>query len=363
LIRPSVFCKTDAEDGSRTHTGLPPMVFETTASAIPPLRLDSPYYTIDQPTCQPCTDSGCHFPFDIPLVTLYNNPMPSPIEPVPTQTVPPPSKQASLRSWGMRLIGMLLLAFLLGVLWNAKFRGTGWTHALNPLNWFRHSRSDELYLVPEALLQRGNPALPEIALTFDDGPHTDSRGTILDTLKHFGVHATFFDVGGNMQLHPDLVMRTLAGGHEIANHSANHLRLDGLAPLQRHREINDADIAFCSVTGNHLSFLRPPGMRYNDQVLSDTHALGYIVVGYTNAAKDFELDQDSTMIAERSLTNLKNGGILLLHDYPSTAAALPSILEGITKRGYRCVTVSEMLDHLPEPMRTSARQFQQKVSE
>lgn len=259
----------------------------------------------------------------------------------------------------MRLLGLLALVFLCGVVWNAKFRGTGWSQAINPLNWFRHSRSEEMYIESDAMLQRGNPALPEIALTFDDGPHVESRSQILDTLHRYSVHATFFDVGINIENHPDLVLRTLDEGHEIANHSQNHQRLDGLTPLQRHREINDTDIAYFSVTGKHLRLLRPPGMRYNPEVLADTHILGYIVVGYTNAARDFELNEDSQVIADRALSHLANGSILLLHDYPSTANALPAILDGIRQRGFRCVTVSEMLQHLPDPLRVQAQQFLQ----
>ena len=283
--------------------------------------------------------------------------MESSLETSPSPATPePPVRRSFLRSRRARLVGLCLGVFLLGMIWSVRFRGTGWTQALNPLNWFRQSRSSELYIPEQALLQHGNPELPEIALTFDDGPHTESRGNILDTLKRYGVHATFFDVGVNMESNPDLLLRTLAEGHEVANHSANHQRLDGLTPLQRHREINDADISYFSLTGKHLTLLRPPGMRYNDEVLAHTHELGYVVVGYTNAARDFEPDVDANLVAERTLSHLANGSILLLHDYASTAAALPAILEGIKSRGYRCVTVSEMLEHLPEPLRSSARQ-------
>ncbi len=259
--------------------------------------------------------------------------------------------------------GRVLLALIAagvlycGYVWYTRYRGTGWSHTFNLNLWYRRSRGEDLYHTREALLLHGNRTLPEVALTFDDGPHPKSRPLILDTLKRYGVHATFFDVGANMERHPDLVQRTLAEGHETANHSDHHLYLTELSSAERRREINDPDIGFFSITAHHLKLLRPPGMRYNATVLADARNLGYVTVSYTTAAKDADASDPAPaeVIAERTLGRVENGSILLLHDYPSTAEALPAILEALQKRGFRCVTIPEMLDHLPEPVRTDAR--------
>jgi peptidoglycan/xylan/chitin deacetylase (PgdA/CDA1 family) len=230
---------------------------------------------------------------------------------------------------------------------------------LNPVYWWHRWRGEDFYIADQGLLMHGNHNLPEVALTFDDGPHPASRALILDTLRRYHVHATFFDVGHNMALHPDLVLRTLAEGHEIANHSTNHQRLDGLPPLERHHEINDADITFCRITGQHLKLLRPPGMRYNTAVLRAARDLGYVVVGYTTASKDFNPKESASFIAQRTLDRTENGSIVLLHDYPTTAAALPDILQALQKRGLRCVTVSELISHLPAQARLPAERLLQ----
>jgi len=258
---------------------------------------------------------------------------------------------------GRVLLAILAAAVLYcGYVWYTRYRGTGWSHTFNLSLWYRRSRGEDLYHSREALLLHGNRKLAEVALTFDDGPHPKSRPLILDTLKRYGVHATFFDVGANMERHPDLVKRTLAEGHETANHSDHHLYLTDLSPAERRREINDPDIGYFAITSHHLKLLRPPGMRYNAAVLADARGLGYVTVSYTTAAKDADASDPAPaeVIAERTLSRIENGSILLLHDYPSTAEALPAIIETLQKRGYRCVTIPEMLDHLPEPVRTDA---------
>ena len=284
-----------------------------------------------------------------------------PILPAPSATSPTRNQQA--RFLTQTRVGRILLALIAaaalysGYVWYTRYRGTGWSHTFNLSLWYRRSRGEDLYHSREALLVHGSRKLAEVALTFDDGPHPKSRPLILDTLKRCGVHATFFDVGANMGRNPGLVRQTLAEGHEVANHTDHHLYLTDLSPAERRREINDPDIGFFAITDRHLKLLRPPGMRYNPAVLEDARRLGYVTVSYTTAAKDADASDPAPadVIAERMLSRIENGSILLLHDYPSTAEALPKIIEALHERDYRCVTISEMLDHLPEPVRSDAR--------
>ena len=248
------------------------------------------------------------------------------------------------------------IAALLFFVWFYAARGTGWTNAVNPAYWLRRLHGEDLYRSESGLLQHGNRDLPEVALTFDDGPHAESRADILRILRDQGaIKATFFDVGINMEANSDLLLQTIQDGHEIGNHSQDHRsRLDTIAGLERHHEINDTDIIYASITGKHLQMLRPPGMRYNNDVLSETKSLGYVVVGYTTASHDFSPDEKPEEIAERTLSRTENGSIILLHDYPATARALPAILKGIKERGLKCVTISELIHHLPSNARVDA---------
>lgn len=270
----------------------------------------------------------------------------------------PPSEQIPQRkSRRRKLILCAILLLPVFMLWLDYFHGTGWSQNFNPIIWYHKMRGDDLYHGDEAYFAHGNRDIKEVALTFDDGPHGQSRPEILAILKRYGVHATFFDVGKNMKAHPELVLQTIAEGHEIANHTDTHRRLDGLSAKERHREINDADITYTRLTGKHMNLLRPPGMRYNDDVLRDARSMGYVTVGYTTASGDFDIHEAPEVIAAKTLHWIQNGSILLLHDYPGTASALPQILDTLKARGYRCVTASELLAHLPERPGNAAKEF------
>lgn len=233
----------------------------------------------------------------------------------------------------------------------------------NPVRWFRPKPPETLFDFKNGMLRAGNPALKEVALTFDDGPHRESRNKILETLKRFHAKATFFEVGMRMEQNPDLLRKTIEEGHEIANHTMFHQTLPGLKPDTMHKGINDADIVYYRFTGKHLRLLRPPGMRFDAATLQEAKRLGYITVSYTAASGDYGDHVDPKVVVDRTLQKTISGGILLLHDYPATAEALPEILETLTKQGYRFATVGEMIERLPEKERREALAFWSKSSE
>ncbi len=216
---------------------------------------------------------------------------------------------------------------------------------------------EPLFEPSNAMLRSGNPDLKEVAITFDDGPHIESREQILEALRRYKAKATFFEVGMRMGQYPDLLRKTITEGHEIANHTMFHQNLPGLKPDTLHKGINDTDIAYYRITGKHLRIMRPPGMRFDRASLDEAKRLGYIVVSYTAASADYGDNVDPKKVAERTLRNTKPGGILLLHDYTATAIAMPEILENLSRQGYKFVTVSEMIAHLPQKERELAMQI------
>lgn len=300
-------------------------------------------------------------PFDNGAGLDYNRTMQqSPSPPRSSGRSPRPRRgwRTLLTTWRGR-IGILSLLALLGVwsFWFHEHHPVTWKQLFNPSYWYHRFRGDDLYDPDTALIMHGNRSLHEVALTFDDGPHRQSCGQILDTLKRYGVHATFFDVGKRMAQNPDLLLRTLAEGHEIGNHTFTHPRLNKINERRRHREINDTDIEFYRITGRHLKLLRPPGMDYNPEILAMTKRLGYIVVGYNTGSHDFDFSVTPEYIIRRTLNRVENGSIILLHDYPKPALALPHIIEALQAQGYRFVTISEMIAHLPDRQRIAAEQF------
>lgn len=236
-----------------------------------------------------------------------------------------------------------------GWLWN-EHRTIGIRDAVNPAYWVRRWRGEDLYDEKSHILFHGNRANQEIALTIDDGPNEPFCTQLLDIFREQGIRATFFVVGRRVKEHPDVVRRMLEDGHEVANHSQNHYRLDTLPADQCRREINDCDINFYRATGRHLSILRPPGVRYNDTVVKSARELGYEIISWNDAAKDF-LDVSPDFIVNRTLRRTENGSIILLHDDRSaTVTAMPRILSELKRQGYKFVSISEMLAHLPKPV-------------
>src|SRR5947208_3591272 len=120
------------------------------------------------------------------------------------------------------------LALIGGGFWFNEYRTAGIRDVINPMYWVRRWRGDDLYDPSTRVLFHGNRSLKEIALTIDDGPHEPTGAQLLDVLKQYNVRATFFVVGRRLSDQPDLVRRMLQEGHEVANHSENHYRLDTL---------------------------------------------------------------------------------------------------------------------------------------
>jgi len=83
------------------------------------------------------------------------------------------------------------------------------------------------------VIQRYGRKKNAVALTFDDGPDPTWTPLILDTLASRGATATFFIIGENAELHPELLRRELRDGHEIGNHTFTHPNLAFVGPGSR----------------------------------------------------------------------------------------------------------------------------------
>ncbi|GAA2221889.1 polysaccharide deacetylase family protein [Streptomyces amakusaensis] len=182
-----------------------------------------------------------------------------------------------------------------------------------------------------------------IALTFDAGPGKDTP-ELLDTLKKEKVPATFFLLGKkHITKYPAVVKRLSDEGHEVANHTWTHKRLDRLKPDKIREELELAQNAIAKITGKKPTLMRPPQGRINDDVTAVTKELGLAQVLWSATAKDYSTN-DSALITKRILKQASRDGVILLHDiYDGTVPAVPGIIEELKKRGYTFVTVSQLL--------------------
>lgn len=219
--------------------------------------------------------------------------------------------------------------------------------AINPLYWIAHWRGEDRYDAKTGLLEHGNPAYREVALTIDDGPDPRYGPAIADLLHRRGIAATFFLVGIRVKQYPDVARLIARDGFEIGNHTYDHQRLPALKPHEIANELRLCDARVYAATGLHTTLMRPPGVQYNAKVLHVAKALGYVTVSWTCGAPDYNSSYSADWISQRVLRRTESGSIILLHqDNPNTLAALPGILDGLQAQGYHFVTISQMLAHL-----------------
>lgn len=186
-----------------------------------------------------------------------------------------------------------------------------------------------------------------IALTFDDGPHPVYTPLILDILREYGIHATFFLVGENAQAYPELVLRIQREGHEIGNHTYRHANLKQKEAADIRREITLAEDAILQIGDQRPKLLRPPGGLYNESVCEAARALDYTVILWTVDTRDWAHTPPEA-ITENVEENIRCGGIILCHDFiggaPSpTPEALRQFIPSLLRENYDFVTVSELI--------------------
>ncbi len=186
-----------------------------------------------------------------------------------------------------------------------------------------------------------------IALTFDDGPHPQYTPEILDILKEAKIKATFFVIGENAAASPRLVDRIIEEGHEIGNHTYSHVFLDKKSEQEKIADIERCDCEIYLHNEYSARILRPPGGRYDSGLLRICAERGYDVVLWSVDTRDWT-GASAEEIAHELLCNVKDGSIILMHDYcgrkSHTAEALRYVIPRLKEMGYGFATVSEIIE-------------------
>ena len=181
-----------------------------------------------------------------------------------------------------------------------------------------------------------------IALTFDDGPHPKLTPLILNQLDRYGAHATFFVVGKQVEMYPDLAREIVARGDELGCHTWSHMDLTDMTQLDVEREIVTGRQVTAAATGKQAIYFRPPGGDYDGQVAQAAQLWGFTPVFWTCDICDFYKNPPSHVVAG-IMRHLHPGGILLLHNGEDlTIQILPELLEALKAEGYRMVSVGEL---------------------
>lgn len=270
----------------------------------------------------------------------------------PEETSAPPTlKPGRGRLRLMALLAALLIAGF-GIFYTLSPRKTLIRRRLMPGYWLLAVQGKTHYDPDLRILRRGSPHLREVAITIDDGPHPENALPMLDALKAMDARATFYVVGRAAKRYPEILQRMVAEGHEIGSHTNEHLRLPPLTDSQARNTLKNTDINVRLATGGYrMQTLRPPGGMIDARTAGIAKDLGYTTVLWSATSGDYET-QSPEQIVREVMDGAENGAIIILHDaHAGTVKALPEIVERLRAAGFRLVTISEMLDHLPEHSR------------
>jgi peptidoglycan/xylan/chitin deacetylase (PgdA/CDA1 family) len=194
-----------------------------------------------------------------------------------------------------------------------------------------------------------------VALTFDDGPRPEHLSRLLAILDRSHVKATFFFVGVQAEKYPSWVRMTAQAGHEIGNHTYDHLRLPQLPDCDKGPEIGRCQQAIWDITGERPRFVRPPGCELDAATLRAILERGLVVAMYDVNLRDDTPNLSSRAILSSALARVRPGSIILGHsNVEATVDMLPDLISALQARGYRFVTLSELASEATPPRPASA---------
>jgi peptidoglycan/xylan/chitin deacetylase (PgdA/CDA1 family) len=188
-----------------------------------------------------------------------------------------------------------------------------------------------------------------VSLTFDDGPNPRATPRILDVLRREGVRATFFVLGRHAERWPELVRRATLDGHQLGNHGYFHRKLHRRSPGYVRDDLTRGTEQIVRASGVRPRHFRAPHGFRSPWVTPIAASLGQRTVGWSLGVWD-SARPGANVIADRALSGMHAGSILLLHDGDGydpdgdrlqTAEALPAILDGLRGRGFRFTTLPD----------------------
>jgi peptidoglycan/xylan/chitin deacetylase (PgdA/CDA1 family) len=192
--------------------------------------------------------------------------------------------------------------------------------------------------------RRVNTGEAVVALTFDDGPSAANPPRLLEILRDKGVKATFFMIGKNVAAHPEVVRQVAGGGHEIGSHSWSHPRFPNLGDDAVRRELRQTEEALLAAAGVKPRYLRPPYGSLTAAQREWIHReFGYEFIYWDVDPNDWRKPGVDEVTA-RIVNSARPGSILLLHDiHADSVAAVPAIIDQLRAKGFKFLTVSELL--------------------
>jgi peptidoglycan/xylan/chitin deacetylase (PgdA/CDA1 family) len=185
---------------------------------------------------------------------------------------------------------------------------------------------------------------PYIAMTFDDGPSEKLTPKLLSLLAAHHIKATFFVIGQNVAEHPDILQRAIREGHEIGNHSWSHPNFGKMSDEKVRRELKMTEDAIMNACGVRPTLMRPPYGSITTRQKRWIHdEFGYQIILWDVDPLDWKRP-GAKVVTSRIVKETRPGSIVLSHDiHPGTIEAMPETLSQLEAKGFKFVTVSELI--------------------
>ena len=185
-----------------------------------------------------------------------------------------------------------------------------------------------------------------IALTFDDGPAATYTEKYIEILNRYGIHATFFNLGQNIEEYPELCKKIIESGNELMSHTYQHQQLSTLESAALQSEFSSAFDTISQVAGVQTTSFRPPYGDFKESTWLKSGGLASLSVLWNLDSEDWRMPGVETIVSN-STKNAFSGSIILMHDgggdRSQDVEALPQIIETLQSEGYTFVTVGELL--------------------
>lgn len=204
------------------------------------------------------------------------------------------------------------------------------------MNWVKTSKLIKL-LFPNYIWSIPN-ANKTIYLTFDDGPIPEVTEWVLTLLKAENIKATFFCIGDNISKHPLIFKRIIEEGHQIGNHTFNHL--NGWK-TKTENYISNFEKCEDSIETNiekSSKIFRPPYGKIKPSQSLILRKLGYKIIMWDVLSYDFDQQISKEKCLENVIQNTQSGSIIVFHDslkaYHNLSYALPEAIKALKKKGF-----------------------------
>ena len=189
-------------------------------------------------------------------------------------------------------------------------------------------------------------AVKKVALTFDDGPHPRYTHAILEVLREYGVTATFFVIGVNVENYPEAFKEIVDSGCEIGNHTYSHKNVASMSEREIEQELDMTERAIMKHTDKIPTLFRPPQGAYDARVEKITQERQYDIILWSIDTLDWA-HTPPDKISASVVSMLDKGDIILMHDYTSrgnsACEALKRIIPQLLELGYEFVNVSDLI--------------------